>query len=438
MKYLARSSGSLEEGVWNSPHFSRCLSRFSFLAVTVVLMLYTAFGPPASGQVISGTILGTVTDQSGGAVANATVTATNLKTGLTRTVTTEEQGDYLIPLLPLGQYKIAVVALALGSGKAAIYLWLSVRGCELTLIWLLAAEPKRSRFNQQNPVLNTQSPEMGQLIGNLAVTQLPLNGRQFIQLALLTPAVSNEVQGTLSSPLALSGFSFNANGTRYEDNSYLLDGASIRDPVYTRLAVSPSIDAIEEFKVQTSNYSAEFGGQGGAQVNISTRSGTNAFHGTAYEFLRNDVLDARNFFDIGKPPYRQNQFGGSIGGQSKKNKVFFFGNYEGQRIVKGVTITAAVPTVGMRTGDFSGMAPVIDPLTGNPFPNNMIPADRIAPYATNLLLKIPLPTSAGLGRNFAGFGIRDASFDQFTTRLDYTISPKDLLFLRAICVLERE
>lgn len=413
-------------------HVSRCLSRFSFLAVAAFLALTTAFGSPGSGQVISGTILGTVTDQSGGAVANAKVTATNVKTGLTRTVSSEEQGDYLIPLLPLGQYKIAVVAAGFGLQESTdLSLAINDR-LRVDFNLALSGRTEKVVVQSEEPVVNTQSPEMGQLIGNLAVTQLPLNGRQFIQLALLTPAVANEIQGTLSSPLALSGFSFNANGTRYEDNSYLLDGASIRDPVYTRLAVSPSIDAIEEFKVQTSNYSAEFGGQGGAQVNISTRSGTNSYHGTAYEFFRNNVLDARNFFDITRPPYRQNQFGASLGGPIKKNKVFFFGNYEGQRIVKGVTITAAVPTVGMRTGDFTGMGQVIDPLTGNPFLNNKIPGERIAPYAKDLLLKIPLPTSAGLGRNFAGFGIRDASFNQFTTRLDYTFSPKDLFFGRFV------
>ncbi len=416
----------------NFAYSLRNLSRFLLLVSIAVFTVSAAFALPGSGQVISGTILGTVTDQSGGAVANAKVTATNIRTGLTRTATTEDQGEYLIPLLPLGQYKVEVVASGFGLQESTDLSLAIDAKLRVDFKLALSGRTEKVVVRSEEPVVNTQSSDMGQVIGNLAVTQLPLNGRQFIQLALLTPAVANEVQGTLSSPLALSGFSFNANGTRYEDNSYLLDGASIRDPVYTRLAVSPSIDAIEEFKVHTSDYSAEFGGQGGAQVNISTRSGTNSLHGTAYEFFRNNVLDARNFFDITRPPYRQNQFGASLGGPIKKNKVFFFGNYEGQRIIKGVTITSAVPTVGERTGDFSGMAPVIDPLTGNPFPNNMIPSGRIAPYANNLLLKIPMPTSAGVGRNFAGFGIRDASFDQFTTRLDYTFSPRDLFFGRFV------
>ena len=410
----------------------RNLSRFFFVAPPIVIALLLAFTVPAAGQVISGTILGTITDPSGGAVPNAKVTATNLGTGLTRTATTEEQGDYLIPLLPVGFYKVEVSASGFGPQEATnLNLAIDAR-LRVDFKLTVSGVKENIRVSSEAPLVNTESSDMSQVIGNRAVTQLPLNGREFIQLALLTPAVANEIKGTLSSPLALSGFSFNANGTRYEDNSYLLDGASIRDPVYTRLAVSPSIDAIEEFKVHTSNYSAEFGGQGGAQVNISTRSGTNSFHGTAYEFIRNDVLDARNFFDIKKPPFRQNQFGASLGGPVKKDKVFFFGNYEGQRIIKGVSITAAVPTVPMRTGDFSGLGPIVDPLTGTQFPNNKIPANRIAPYATNLLLKIPTPTSAGLGRNWAGFGIRDASFDQFTTRVDYTISPKDYFFGRFV------
>ncbi|HXN21931.1 MAG TPA: TonB-dependent receptor [Candidatus Dormibacteraeota bacterium] len=402
------------------------------------LALLVAFAIPVASQVINGTILGAISDPSGKAVPNAKVTATNTDTGLTRTAVSGDQGEYLIPLLPPGQYKVRVEADGF-KPQESTELTLAIDAKQRVDFNLTMGGVREEMVvNSTAPLVNTESSDMGQVIGNRAITQLPLNGRQFIQLALLTPAVAEEVKGTLSSPLALSGFSFNANGTRYEDNSYLLDGVSARDSVYTRLAVSPSIDAIEEFKVHTSNYSAEFGGQGGAQVNISTRSGTNAFHGTVYEFLRNDVFDARNFFDRKRPPFRQNQFGTSLGGPIKKDKTFFFGNYEGQRIIKGVSITAAVPSVPMRTGDFTGLGTIIDPTTGTPFPNNMIPANRIAAYATDLLKKVPNPTSAGLGRNWAGFGVRDASFDQFTTRLDHTFTPRDLFFGRFLFLNARD
>src|SRR5215469_12854716 len=247
-------------------------------------------------QVITGTILGTITDQSGAVLSGATVTATNIATGSTRSTVTGSAGDYEIDFLPVGDYSVRVeqagfkteerprVTVGVGTKQRADFA-LGIGDVKQQVVVQGAA-----------PVVNSESSEMGQVVTNVGVTQLPLNGRQFVQLALLTPATSEEVKGTLSSPLALSGFSFQAGGARYEWNVYLLDGVPIRDDVYSRLTVSPSIDAIQEFRVHTSNYSAEFGNQGGAQVNISTKSGTNRFHGTAYEFLRNSVLDARNFF----------------------------------------------------------------------------------------------------------------------------------------------
>ncbi|MGH6630204.1 MAG: carboxypeptidase regulatory-like domain-containing protein, partial [Burkholderiales bacterium] len=365
---------------------------------------------------ITGTILGKVTDPSGAVVPGAKITAVNVNTGLTRSVLSGDSGDYVITLLPVGEYRVRVEKEGFRSQEHArlqLTIDSKVRVDYPLAIGDLAQEVQ---VTGEPPLINTESSAMGQVIGNRAVQELPLNGRQFVQLALLTPAVAPEVKGTLSSPLALSGFSFSANGTRYDSNMFLLDGVSIRDSIYARLAVSPSVDAIQEFKVHTSNYSAEFGGQGGAQVNISTKSGTNSFHGSVYEFLRNDVFDARNFFDTQgeKPPFRLNQFGASLGGPIVKDKTFFFANYEGQRIFKGVTIGAAVPTQAMRDGNFSGIAPIFDPVNGVPFVNDQIPMNRIAPYALALLEKIPLPTTAGLGRNFVGFGNRDVDLNQFT------------------------
>jgi hypothetical protein len=253
-----------------------------------------------------------------------------------------------------------------------------------------------------------------------------------VQLTLLTPGVVPEVKGTLSSPLALSGNSVNANGARYEGNAFLLDGVPIRDEIYDRLTVSPSVDAIEEFKVHTSNYSAEFGGHGGAQINISTKAGGNDFHGVVYEFLRNDVLDARNFFDPTKPEFRQNQFGGSVGGPIRKDKTFFFANYEGSRIFKGITITSALPTDALRMGNFAGMGPIIDPMTGMAFMNDQIPMGRIVGFAQAYLNKIPHASQQVLGRNFAGFGNRDVDMNQFTARIDHSFSERDQLFGRFV------
>src|SRR5215813_4654782 len=384
-------------------------------------------------QVTTGTFLGSVQDPTSASVRGASITATNLQTGVSRSALSDEDGEYVINLLPVGNYSVRVEHAGFTTEeRPSIELQINSR-VRLDFVLQVGSVSEKINVEGSAPLLDTDTAESGEVIENQRVTQLPLNGRQFIQLALLTPGVVPEVKGTLSSPLALSGQSANANGTRYEDNVFLLDGVSIRDEIYERLTVSPSIDAIQEFKVHTSNYSAEFGGHGGAQINVSTRSGTNSFHGTVYEFLRNDVLDAKNFFDGStKPPFRQNQFGASLGGPIQRNKTFFFGNYEGSRIFKGVTLGAALPTEEMRAGNFAGMGPIINPITQQPFTDDQIPDSMIAPFAKAMLANVPLPTTPGLGRNFTGFGDRDVSMNQFTTRIDHTFNNNNLIFGRFI------
>src|SRR5690242_6783385 len=322
---LAENS-SREESVGILPGDSRmekarshkriCRPRGQALFCRVICMLAVVFlfDVSSRGQVTTGALLGTVQDPSGAAIRGAKITARNLQTGLTRSVLSGEDGEYAINLLPVGDYSIRVESAGFKSEERSSVTLLINSRARVDFTLQVGNVSEKVEVTGTQPVLDTDTAETGQVIESTRVSQLPLNGRQFVQLTLLTPGVVPEVKGTLSSPLALSGLSVNANGARYESNAYLLDGVQIRDEIYTRLTVSPSVDAIEEFKVHTSNYSAEFGGHGGAQINISTKSGTNDFHGVAYEFLRNDVLDARNFFDPTRPPFRQNQFGGSVGG----------------------------------------------------------------------------------------------------------------------------
>ena len=400
--------------------------------VAAALMLILLVSSAVQGQVTTATLLGSVQDPSGAAIRGATVTVTNVQTGLVRTAVSGDNGEYAVDLLPVGDYEIRVEYTGFKTDeRSPVTLQIGSRA-RVDFALQVGKISEKVEVTGAQPILDTDTSESGQVIERTRVTQLPLNGRQFIQLTLLTPGVVPEVKGTLSSPLSLSGGSVNANGARYEDNVYVLDGVSIRDEIYTRLTVSPSVDAIEEFKVHTSNYSAEFGGHGGAQINISTRSGTNSLHGVVYDFLRNDVLDARNFFDPKRPPFRQNQFGASVGGPIIKNKTFFFGNYEGSRIFKGITLTSALPTDALRSGDFTGMGPIIDPMTGLPFPNDMIPAGRIVPFAQAYLNKIPHAMTAALGRNFAGFGNRNFDLNQFTARVDHSIRASDQIFGRFI------
>lgn len=405
----------------------RCFDRVLLLAAICV------FSCAVGAQVTTGAFLGTVLDTTSASVRGASVTATNLQTSLSRSVLSGDNGEYVINLLPVGNYSVRVEHMGFRTEeRPSIELQINSR-VRLDFVLQVGSVSEKINVEGRAPLLDTDTAESGEVIENQRVTQLPLNGRQFIQLALLTAGVVPEVKGTLSSPLALSGQSANANGTRFEDNVFLLDGVPIRDEIYERLTVSPSIDAIQEFKVHTSNYSAEFGGHGGAQVNISTKSGTNAVHGTAYEFLRNDVLDAKNFFDGAiKPPFRQNQFGASLGGPIQPSKTFFFGNYEGSRIFKGITLGAALPSEDMRAGNFTGMGPIIDPATQQPFPNDQIPDAMIAPFAKAMLANVPFPTTTGTGRNFIGFGDRDLSMNQFGGRIDHTFNNNNLLFGRFI------
>jgi outer membrane receptor protein involved in Fe transport len=404
-------------------HFDRVL----------LLAAICALSCTVAAQVTTGTFLGTVRDGTSAAVAGASITAANLQTGVARSVLSGDDGEYVINLLPVGNYSVRVKHAGFKTDERTS-IELQINGhVRLDFVLRVGSVSEKIEVKGSAPLLDTDTAESGEVIENQRVTQLPLNGRQFIQLALLTAGVVPEVKGTLSSPLALSGQSANANGARFEDNVFLLDGVSIRDEIYERLTVSPSIDAIQEFKVHTSNYSAEFGGHGGAQVNISTKSGTNALHGTVYEFLRNDVLDAKNYFDGAiKPPFRQNQFGVSLGGPIRRNKTFVFGNYEGSRIFKGITLGAALPTKDMRAGNFAGMGPIINPATQQPFMNDQIPDPMIAPFAKAMLVSVPFPTTTGLGRNFTGFGDRDLSMDQFTTRIDHTFNNNNLVFGRFI------
>lgn len=384
-------------------------------------------------QVTTGTFLGSVHDPTSASVRGASITATNLQTGVVRSALSGDDGEYVINLLPVGNYSVRVEHAGFTTEeRPSIELQINSR-VRLDFVLQVGSVSEKISVEGSAPLLDTDTAESGEVIENERVTQLPLNGRQFVQLALLTAGVVPEVKGTLSSPLALSGQSANANGTRFEDNVFLLDGVPIRDEIYERLTVSPSIDAIQEFKVHTSNYSAEFGGHGGAQINISTKSGTNALRGAVYEFLRNDVLDARNYFDGSiKPPFRQNQFGVSLGGPIRRNQTFFFGNYEGSRIFKGVTLGAALPTQDMRNGNFTGMGPIIDPATQQPFTNDQIPNALIAPFAKAMLANVPLPNTTGPGRNFTGFGDRDLSMNQFTMRMDHSFNNNNLIFGRFI------
>jgi hypothetical protein len=377
-------------------------------------------------QTTTGAFLGFVTDAQGAVIGGAKVTATNEATGLTRTVMTNSSGEYVISLLPVGRYTLkfeaekfkqrAVKGVALElDQKAKIDAALEIG--EIT-------EVVTSENGAGAPLARTETAEAGEVIENKRIVELPLNGRLYLQLAQLTPGVVENTRGGFGQQLAgVSGPRITVMGGRESDNYFTLDGVGFTDPFYNTASGPLSVDAIQEFNVRSNLYSAESGRLGGAQINIAIKSGTNELHGSAYGFLRNDEFDARNFFDNAKPEFRQTQFGGTIGGPVIKDKLFYFGNYEGLRLAKSLTRTFTAPTAGMRSGQFT--TPIRDPQTGLPFANNVIPDSRISPVAKGLLQFVPLPNRPGAANNLIDSPQEINDGDQFTIKTNYRRNAKD-------------
>ena len=390
-------------------------------------------------QYNSAEISGVVRDGQGGALPAVSVVAANDAIGLKVERITDGSGRFFMPALPVGAYTLTVElsgfkrhtesGLVLKVGQK-LELAITLQLGQLTDTITVAAEP---------PLLMTANAEIAEIIDNRQVQQLPLNGRQFIQLAQLTDGVTIPPGGTRGAALGQAGPLPNVYGQRGGHNIYLIDGVKVTDEYFNNLVISPSVDAIQEFKIQKTMYPAEFGGKASALVNVVTRSGGNSFHGSALVFGRNEHFDSANYFaDPAKPtpPLRQSQYGVNVGGPIARDRTFFFFSYEGQHVRKAQTQLFSVPTSSLRAGDFSGMAPICDPLTRTAagactaFPGNQIPANRISPVASTLLANVPLPTSAGLVQNLLGVEDELNPMNQFSLKVDQRIGSNDHLYGR--------
>jgi len=378
----------------------------------------------------AGTILGRVVDPSGAVLAGAKVTAKNTATGLERSTTTTDTGDYELPLLPItGAYTLTFAKEGFQSHEiTGIVLQVDQRA-RIDATLNVGSIAERVTVSEAAPIVNTETGSIGQVIGNKNIVDLPLNGRNFTQLASLLPNAVVQTQGTAGSTVV------SVSGGRLSKTEYLLDGISINEQLFDGVAIRPSVDAIQEFKLQANSFSAEYG-RGNAVMNATIKAGTNDLHGAVYEFLRNDKLDARNTFLPSKAPYRQNQFGAAAGGPvflprlySGKDRTFFFLNYEGTRIRQGNAFNPVVPTEAFRRGDFSALStPVRDPLTQQPLPGNILPPSRMNPATQYFLQFMPLPTTAsGTAPYAAPFR---SNVDQSNVRLDHRISGNNSLFVR--------
>lgn len=409
----------------------------SFAAVSLTTALFLMI--PAMAQ--TGQIGGRVTDASGAAVPGASVVARSETTGLERRAQTSDAGLYTLPLLNAGSYSLTVSHDGFRSEvRNGVRLEVD-QHAEMDFALQVGSVAESVEVNASVSRLNTVEASQGQVVDNQRIVEMPLNGRNYIDLALMS---GGAVQALGNA--RVGGFS--AGGQRATQNNYLLDGI---DNNQVELAaagrraemVQPSIDAIQEFKVQTNSYAAEFGRGMGGVVNVSIKNGTNELHGTAFEFLRNEVFDARNFFtpvNSPKPPFKRNQYGMSIGGPvwipklyDGRNKTFFFGDFESTRIRETSTIQSTLPTVRMRQGDFGELPAnrrINDPSTGQPFPDGIIPASRFDPVSARLINLYPLPQSGALANNFTFLSPLTQDVDKWDIRVDQNVSSLDNLFFR--------
>jgi hypothetical protein len=459
----------------------------TFFRNTTLIALCIVFPQLALSQVDTGAILGTIKDTTGAVIPGATVTLKNDDTGALVTTTSGSGGEYTFAPVKIGHYSVAT---EFKGFQRVEHTHVSVDVQQRVLVDFVLTPGQMSQtvlVTGEPPPLQTQDASVGQVIGQRAVNDLPLNGRNFTFLAQLAAGVTQDQQDTRG--LGASG-SFAANGSRPSQNNYLLDGIDNNTNLVdflngTAYVVRPPVDAIAEFKIQTNDYSAEFGRSAGAILNATIKSGTNQFHGNAWEFLRNDKLDAANFFEnaggIPKGEYRQNQFGFTIGGPIKKDKTFFFGDYEGTRIRQALPSVNTVPSALERSSDYTtfsellsqggtrtdvlgrtfALGQVFDPsttravtcgvpdaLTGmavpcagmsagsqvgfvrEAFPGNILPANRLDPNAIKLLNLYPAPNNPTLFNNFAANPILRNNVNQFDIRIDQNFSEKDSIFGR--------
>jgi len=411
------------------------------------LGLMMLVSPALMSQTNSASIVGTVTDHSGASISGATVTALRVDTNQKQSTVTNAAGYYNLPFLPVGRYTLSAEYKGFQTVEIAEFTLVVGQTARMDVQMQVGAVTEKVQVEASAVDLQTENASVGAVIGRQQVAELPLNGRSFVQLALLIPGVNPVTPGSLSA--RSSGGSLgqnvgmNANGNRDYMNRYYYDGIEAMSYGSYSFSFSLSIDAIQEFKVDTSTFSAINGGAPGGQVNLTTKSGTNDIHGTAWEFNRNDKLTALAPFQPysanAKPPrLNRNQFGANLGGPvilpklyNGKDKTFFFTNWESGRLVSGsFGATGYVPPVPYRTGDFSSSTAIItDPSTGNPFAGNVIPASRIQSYASKFLGFVPNPNANEPAINFRGPVVAaPINQNQILARIDHRINDKNTIY----------
>ena len=417
-----------------------CHIRQSVLIAIVAIAVNSA----ASGQAITGRLVGTVADRNQGAVSNARVTVTNQSTGISSEFKTDSQGNYIAPSLPAGTYKIAVAATGFRQTVASNVQINVAQTTRLDVGLEIGNVQETVEVTGQTALVQSTTSDLGEIVNQQQIQTLPLNGRIFSQLIQLVPGAVAAGFGAApeaaSTAGARSATSASVNGLPWAGTTYYMDGIENKETLNAFVSMSPPIEAIEEFKVQTNSTSAEYGAFGGGVVNLTLRSGTNEFHGALFEYLRNEALNARDFFATSKNPFKTHQFGGVIGGPIIKNKAFFFFDYQGLILRGGRPFTASVPTQSMREGRFLASEgftnPIYDPASSTDpaqrtqFANNVIPLGRFDAVSRNALSLWPLPNRPGVVNNYGENISQTQDVNQFDVRGDYQFSKWGRLFVR--------
>jgi hypothetical protein len=391
----------------------------------------------AWAQVQTGRIVGTVIDAQKAALPNATVTVTEAATNQTVTVTTNERGDFVVTPLNPGFYRVSVSSPGFQQtviNSVEVQVGQSAR---VDVAMKVGEVTSTVEVTSSGQILDTESGTLGHVVTNTQIVNLPLNGRSYYELARLTPGAALLPGGGNLLRIRANFISGTAiSGVRGRQTTFLVDGVDVTDHHQGGSLIQTSIDALQEFKVQQSAYSAEFSHAGGL-LNGSTKAGANSYHGGLFEFLRNDKLDARNFFAREREVLKRNQFGGAFGGPvslpklySGRDKTFFFASYEGMRERQGLVFNSIVPTAAMKSGDFSALTSrrIINPMTGAQFANNVISKDKLSQQALFFAKFIPDPnTPSG---TFTYSPSRQLDTDQFTLRLDQSLTENHRVFVR--------
>ena len=397
------------------------------------LLVMASIALPARASAQTADIVGRVTDTSGGVLPGATVTVENIGTKGVRTAVTSDTGDYVFTLLPIGTYTVKIDLQGFSAQTSRVVLTSGDR-TRVDGKLNVGTVNETVQVSGEAPLLQTDASTLSALVNEKAVQDLPIAGRNFVNVVSMVPGATptNGAPGGNNNDRRQTS-SVSINGGDGTGNNHLIDGMDNNERYIGTIGVKPAIDAIQEIRVQTNLYSAEVGRTGGGVINILTKSGTNAFHGSGYEFYRNARFDERDYFATIDPILNQNQFGGSLGGPIVSSRTFFFGDYERLNATSGQVNNLTIPTLKMRQGDFSEISgQIFDPFTSPrvAFPNNQIPANRIDPIAARYLALYPAPTTDGLANNYQSTTEGIQRTNTADVRIDHRINESNALWGR--------